>query len=462
MEYERARLLVIFQVSSPKIIAGVALVSSSSPTVSPTAPCLDQLTDLALWEAELAADPVVVESALMRRLTTVPEQRSACGRRHPLVVILTLTACATLVVGGDSVAAIWQWAARTSQQVLARLGGYRDPFTGLFVVPSERTFRRVLAGLDADALDAAISGYVADVIRKVAAVPQIPDTPGPVEREQRRTAQRQLTHPAPPGLLPGIALDGKASRGARTADGGRVFLVGAISHEHGVILGQCQVAGKRGEGPAARTLLPRLEIARTVLTLDALHTTKATARLITEQLRAHYILILKGNQPLARAAAQALLSGPDADWSDTTAINDDRGHDRTERRTIRTAETDDTLFPGARQAFRLRRDAGGLDGSWRSKQIVYGITSLPAEAAGPAQLNHYERAHWGVENRLHWVRDVTFREDHSQVRTGTGPRALAGFRNLAISTARLADRANIAHARRDLLDHSDAFAVYNI
>ena len=67
-----------------------------------------------------------------------------------------------------------------------------------------------------------------------------------------------------------------------------------------------------------------------------------------------------------------------------------------------------------------------------------------------------------MENKIHWVRDVTFREDKSQVRTGTAPRALASFRNLAISTIRLAGRANIAHARRDLLRHEDAFAVYGI
>lgn len=437
-------------------------MSSSSPTSPCLVPCLDQLADLALWETELAAGPVVVESALLRRLATVPDRRSACGLRHPLEVILTLTACATLVVGCDGVAAIWQWAARTSQQVLQRLGAYRDPFTGLFTVPSERTFRRVLADLNADALDAAISGYVADVVGQAAPVPQLPDTPGPAEREQRRAAQRQVTYRAPAGLLPGVAVDGKACKGARTGDGGRVFLVGAISHERGVVMGQRQVESKRGEGPAARALLAHLEMAGMVLTLDALHTTKTTARLITEQLGAHYVLILKGNQPLARAAAQALLSGPDADWTAATAIDDDHGHDRTERRTIRTGKADDTLFPGARQTFRLRRDVGDLDGTWTSKQIVFGITSLPADLAGPAHLNHYERAHWGVENRLHWVRDVTFREDHSQLRTGTAPRALASFRNLAISTMRLADRANIAHARRDLLDRNAAFAVYNI
>lgn len=259
-------------------------------------------------------------------------------------------------------------------------------------------------------------------------------------------------------------MDGKALRGARTADGGRVFLVGAISHEHGVILGQCQVASKKGEGPAARAL-PHLQIEGMVLTLDALHTTKTTARLITA-LGGHYVLIGKGNQPLTRAAAHALLSGPDSEWSQTTAIDDDHGHGRTERRTIRTAPADDGLFPGARQAFRLRPDVGELDrppeGPWTSKEIVFGITSLPVDLAGPVHLNHYERAHWCVENRLNWVRDVTFKEDHSQVRTATAPRALASFRNLAINTIRLAGRANIAHARRDLLDHDAAFTVYDI
>ncbi|MEV4383316.1 transposase family protein [Streptosporangium sp. NPDC049644] len=308
MEDERARLLLIFQVSNPKIATGVALVSPSSLTGPRLVPCLDQLGDLALWEAELAADPVVIESALMRRLATVPDHRSPCGLRHRPVVILTLTACATLVVGGDSIVAIWQWAARTAQPVLERLDAYRDPFTGRFVVPSEKTFRRVLTDLDANALDAAISGYVADVVRQAVSVPQILDTPAPVEREQRRAAGRQLTHPAPAGLLPAAALDGKACRGARIEQGGRVFLVGAISHEHGVILGQCQLADKRGEGPAARTLLPQLEVAGMVLMLDVLHSTKVTARLITERLQAHYILIVKGSQPLARAAAQALLN----------------------------------------------------------------------------------------------------------------------------------------------------------
>jgi hypothetical protein len=135
-----------------------------------------------------------------------------------------------------------------------------------------------------------------------------------------------------------------------------------------------------------------------------------------------------GNQPTAQATAAALLGGPDTDWVATAAVEADRGHGRVERRTIRVAPADNSLFPGAAQAFRLRRDTGGLDGVWTRKEIVYGITSLPAHLAGPAQLNHYQRRHWVVEDRLHGVRDVTFGEDASQLRTGTAPRALAAFR----------------------------------
>ena len=431
------------------------------PVSSLIPPAVGQLADLARWETELTAGPVAVESALVSRLRQVPGRRAKRGRRHAMAVILVLTACATLVIGGDSVAAIWQWAARAPQDKLARIAARRDPLTGRFLVPRERTFRRVLADLDADALDAETCGHIADVAATSVPVPEIPHTPGPPELEQRRLAQRAAEHPAPAGLLPAAAVDGKALTGART-ETGRVFLVGAVDHGSSAVLGQVQVPDKRGEGGAARTLLSRLAVPGKVFTLDALHTTKTTARLITGPLSSHYVLILKGNQPLARAAAHALLAGKDAEWTQTSSSEEDRGHGRTERRSIRTAPADDTLFPGAAQVFRLRRDIGGLDGVRTAKEIVFGVTSLPADLAGPAHLNHYERTHWFVENKVHWVRDVTFHEDNSQVRTGTAPRALASFRNLAISTIRLAGRANIAHARRNLHHHDDAFAVYDI
>jgi hypothetical protein len=177
-------------------------------------------------------------------------------------------------------------------------------------------------------------------------------------------------------------------RGTVTATG-RVFLVAAIGHGTGVVLGQRQVADKRGEGTVIESLLGGLDVAGMVLTFDALHTTKKTARLITDTLHAHYLLILKSNQPLALQAAQALLSGTDTQFADATDMKQDLGHGRTEQRTLRLAPADDSLFPGARQVFRLRRDTGGLDGQRSRKEIVYGIASLPEELAGPAQLNHY-------------------------------------------------------------------------
>src|SRR5882672_9028075 len=84
-------------------------------------------------------------------------------------------------------------------------------------------------------------------------------------------------------------------------------------------------------------------------------------------------------------------------FADSTSIDDDRGHGRAKRRSLRVAPCDDRLFPGARQVFRLRRDIGGLDGVRTSKEIVHGIVSLDADLAGPEHLNHYARGHWTVE-----------------------------------------------------------------
>lgn len=109
--------------------------------------------------------------------------------------------------------------------------------------------------------------------------------------------------PRRPGYCPQRLSTARPLTGART-ESGRVFLVGAVAHAGGVVLGQTQVPDKRGEGEAARSLLTQLALPGWVFTLDALHTTKKTARLITDRLDAHYVLILKGNQPLARAAAQ--------------------------------------------------------------------------------------------------------------------------------------------------------------
>ena len=97
---------------------------------------------------------------------------------------------------------------------------------------------------------------------------------------------------------------------------------------------------------------------------------------------------------------------------------------------------------------RIRRDSGPTRGPWTHKEIAYGITSLPADLAGPRHLAVYARHHWAIENREHYVRDKTFGEDLQQVRTGNQPNAYAAIRNLVTGAFRRAGFANIAHARR--------------
>jgi hypothetical protein len=99
--------------------------------------------------------------------------------------------------------------------------------------------------------------------------------------------------------------------------------------------------------------------------------------------------------------------------------------------------------------FRLERETSNLDGSSPSKEVVYGLTSRRGiEKKQAEELMALVRGHWTVENCLHWVRDVTFDEDRSQVRKGNGPRVMATLRNLAISVLRLAGARYIAKATR--------------
>ena len=137
------------------------------------------------------------------------------------------------------------------------------------------------------------------------------------------------------------------------------------------------------------------------------------------------------------------------------------GHGRAETRTIRvidlTGSTDGhgEFFPGVTQALKIVRRRRAPGRRW-SVQTVYAITSLDARAADPALLACWVRGHWSIEAGLHWVRDVTFGEDHSQIRTDHGPTNLAALRTLAINALRLTGYTNVAaglrqHARTPLL-----------
>lgn len=159
-------------------------------------------------------------------------------------------------------------------------------------------------------------------------------------------------------------------------------------------------------------------------------------------------ITVKANQPSLLDAITARLAGTDEQFADTTWTDQGKGHGRREKRAIRTAPATGIDWPHAAQVLRIRRDAGPTRGPWESKEIAYGITSLPAALAGPRHLAIYARNHWAIENREHYVRDVTFREDAQKTRTGSQPNAHAGIRNLVTGAFRRKGHANIAAARR--------------
>ncbi len=163
-------------------------------------------------------------------------------------------------------------------------------------------------------------------------------------------------------------------------------------------------------------------------------------------------MVVKDNQPALREAIATAFADPAllAQHSLSRASSRDRGHGRLERRTLTlsSALVGFLAWPGHRQVFQLVRQRTILKTGVVQIETLYGITSLPPSQADARRILAYVRRHWAIENRSHHVRDVTFNEDHSQVRVGSTPQVLAALRNAAIGLHRLAGETNIASACR--------------
>jgi len=143
----------------------------------------------------------------------------------------------------------------------------------------------------------------------------------------------------------------------------------------------------------------------------------------------------------------------------------DKGHGRLEYRNLQTATIarNSISFPYSHQIFRIERRTTILKTGKERHEIVYGITSLTKKKVNAERLLSLVRGHWHIENRLHWVRDVTYDEDRSQIRTGTGPRMMASLRNISISLCRLLGYDNIAKATREFgWDHEYSLRVLGL
>jgi predicted transposase YbfD/YdcC len=245
-----------------------------------------------------------------------------------------------------------------------------------------------------------------------------------------------------------VAVDGKTTRGARADDGTQVHLLAAFDPACGVVLGQTQVDGKSNEITAFAPLLDRLDLTDVLLTADALHTQRGHADYLHDR-GAHYVLIAKANQPTLHAQ---LIGLP---WRQIPVADEqrDRGHGRVEIRRVKITTVGAGIgFPHARLAVQIQRRRRPLGSTRWSSETVYAITSLSWRQARADLVAEAIRGHWRIE-ALHWIRDVSFGEDLSQVRTGGGPAVMATLRNFAVSRHRLAGDDNIAHACRRTARH---------
>ncbi|MET8129301.1 ISAs1 family transposase [Streptomyces sp. NPDC005065] len=338
--------------------------------------------------------------SLVERLRLLPDPRRRRGVRPPFVGVLLVAACA-IVASSQSFAAIGQWAANAPQHALAQLGARVDGVLGVRVAPSAATIRRVI-GL-------AGPGGLAD-----------------------------LTGADPAGS-DSLAVDGKAARGSRHGTSPAAHLLAAMTGD-GRAVTQLRVPDKTNEITCFAALLEPYD-----LTGVTLHTQRGHARFLVEE-KAHYLLAVKANQPELHRRLRSL------PWKDVTARRYDRetGHGRRETRTTRALTVTDLGldFPYAAQAMRILRHRTDLKTGQVSRETVYAVTDLTSHQASPQRLGRLARSQWTIENRLHFVRDATFREDASKIRTGHGPENMATLRNLAINTLRAAGHQNVAAGLR--------------
>lgn len=353
-------------------------------------------------------------TTLTDALMAVPDPRKRRGQRYPWWVLLTLIAAA-IVSGQQHGRAIGQWVREHTDELDALLAGAGGR------VPSEATLRRALQAVDVAALDACV------------------------------TAVRPCAGSSPAGLT-GVALDGKEVRGVR-AHGRVVHLLGLVAHD-GLVLGQLAVADRENEIVAAPALLQTQDLRGRVVTMDALLTQRALARQIRRQ-GGHYLMVVKDNHPELLAALSTLFTTPpwlvgereQEVWTHRTI---EKGHGRLETRTLSASTTLNAYlsWPALGQVLQRTCRRVLVASGEVTEETSYAITSLTPQQAGAAVLQRLWRGHWTIENRVHHVRDVSFREDATRAFRGQTPHAFASLHNAAINLFRMAGWTRMADALR--------------
>lgn len=356
----------------------------------------------------------VAPVSFLAHFAALREPRQMAKVLYPLPEILLLLLCGTLA-GADDFVEIALW----GKEHMAFLRGLL-PFTG--GVPSHDTLCEVVAAVDPDAFRTCFTAWV-DGLRD--------DTPEV------------------------IAIDGKSSRRshARSKGGGPLHTVSAWATRQRLVLGQEAVAEKSNEITAIPALLKRLELTGALVTIDAIGTQTAIAQTILEG-GGDYVLALKANRPAIFEAVEALFATPPPELELDTCQTVDGDHGRIETRRHIVCQDVNWLFSDRRYPDEPRFPGLAMIGVVHSeteragrieRETRYYLCSTQLDAATFARV---VRGHWGIENRLHWVLDVVFRDDLARLRSGHGPANMAVVRHMAMNLLQKAQPAISLKNRR--------------
>ncbi len=359
----------------------------------------------------------VEHSTLVQALEKVLDPRDRRGVSYEWRFLLVVIAMAMLA-GCSTPVAMGRWVNEHRVMLLAEFKPKR------LRVPSLSTLRRALQRLDIAALEAAVGAYQRSLL---------PETGGAGVITTKAGEQLQA-----------VAVDGKAVRGA-SAHGAAVFLVSMVCHASGLVLDQLRTEAKKQERRTAQALLDRQPLKGYVITLDALHTCPQQADQIWMS-GAHYLMVVKGNRRTMHqdlidtfAVLPPTTSWEAEFWQYECEVVYYKGHGRYEIVILESTPqlNGETLLPASNLVLQRTRIVVTPRTGKQTVTVEYLVTSLSREQVSLAQIEQLRRGHWTIENKTHYVRDVTFGEDRCQVRKGAAPQALAALRNAIVALVRL-------------------------
>lgn len=394
---------------------------------------------LSIFESveEEAADGVSIDPAsLYRAFEQVTDGRKAKGKRYPLALLLTLLMLGKLA-GETSIHGIVEW-------VNERAGLLRRQLNWPKRFPTNSTYSEALARCDAEQL----VRVIAAVLLKARAVEQCGSEPS---RLQATKQEETLTH---------VAMDGKTLRGTlghQSEGQPSVHLLSLYECQSGIVLTQRAVQSKENEISAAAALVHPALVKGRIISSDAMHTQKKWCACVHGCL-GYYVTIVKKNQPEMYQDLVDFFEDPQAEqeeWRSHKAVQ--KGHGRLEVRQLWSStqmnEWFETEWAGVAQVFRLHRKV--KEGDKEREETIYGLTNLPRKKASAKRLLQLQQAHWRIENRLHYRRDVTLGEDACQVRQAGAPEALAALNGGVLALMDWLGVTNVASQMRHFCAHPE-------